>query len=204
MRVDAMQLAQEGRFVILATPLGMVAAVDEATGRFGWLSVPPRDTADPAAMPEPQGHTVPLLAFDGSVFVAPRGSTCLRCHDAMTGQLRWQTPRLPVEYIVGVVGQRVLVVTPRGLLALDRATGNPIWRRPERGVAASEGRPLLVGSTLLWPTARGWLRLDAASGKLSHDTMTPVDVPRGTAYHIAGELVICTRERMVSYRDDRK
>jgi hypothetical protein len=51
----------------------------------------------------------------------------LECLDANTGERIWSRLMLDAERLVGAAGPRLIYQTGRGLVALDKQTGEPRW-----------------------------------------------------------------------------
>jgi outer membrane protein assembly factor BamB len=187
-------LTHAGRFIVYSTQLGVLAALDADTGQPGWAAVyPTRDVRH-----EPfRGDPNPCLAADGLLFVAPADHGRLRCHEAMTGRLLWETAAMPVASQLGVAGDRLIVSTPTDLRAVDIKTGAVRWRQPYQGTLAPAGRGMLAGETVLWPTRAGLRALDARTGEQVLDPQLFANVPAGHLVLAGERLVVVTADRVL-------
>src|SRR5438270_10679192 len=94
----------------------------------------------------------PCVHDDGRIFVAPLDSDRLYCLEACTGQVLWERDGLEVVQLLGSAQGRVLFTTRQGVQSVGAATGLPHWQQPSDGRLAGQGRGLVAGSWLLWPT----------------------------------------------------
>ncbi|MFC8190848.1 PQQ-binding-like beta-propeller repeat protein [Cellulomonas sp. NPDC057328] len=71
----------------------------------------------------------------------------LRAHDAATGERRWDVAAAETSTAV-VLDGRVHAATREGLVTLDAATGEVLWRRDGEGSGRSVGAPVTDGRVL--------------------------------------------------------
>ena len=116
---------------ILATVGGTVLCC-ELPGRVRWLRrgvwIAPRGRSLNDWRPWlVQVHTPPLVAGD-RVYVTQPGTWCVECLDLQTGRLVWRTTLSDLAGLAGLVQDRLIARTDRGLLALDPQSGVVLWR----------------------------------------------------------------------------
>lgn len=117
-------------------PIGMVLAFRRSDGQLLWQ----REVGRLHGKTHPKnGYASPSVATDGERIVAFFGSAGLLCCD-FQGNLLWQKPLGPQEHIYGVaaspiiVGDTVVQLCDREeysfLIAVDKRTGEEVWRTP--------------------------------------------------------------------------
>lgn len=145
-------LTWAGNQIVYCTHTGAVLAVDPWSGQTLWVgryATRGSMTADSEVSPREEA---PCVYDDGRLFVAPLDSDRLYCLEASTGRVRWERDGLEIVHLLGSAQGRVLFTTRQGVHAVSAATGLPIWQQPSAGQLASQGRGLIAGSWLLWPT----------------------------------------------------
>jgi hypothetical protein len=137
--------------LVYCTHSGAVLAVDPWTGQTLWaLRYPSRGPArDTELSPR---DLAPCVAEEGQVFVAPLDSDRLFCLEACTGRVLWEREGLEIVHLLGASGGRVYLTTRHGLHAVGSTNGLTVWQQPSEGRLAGQGRGLIAGSWLLWPT----------------------------------------------------
>lgn len=155
--------------------MGVVAAVDQQSGRIRWLKRYKQNriapTRDIRAEPMKPGWTNnPILVSGNRLFVAPTDSPYLVALDCETGRELWTRLRDPFDaasrtqeagrYLVGV--QRdTLVISGLGCIGLDTATGAKRWFwRPDPSEAIV-GRGACTRDQTYLPTRGKLVRLGA-------------------------------------------
>ncbi len=92
----------------------------------------------------------------------------LICVDLYSGRRLWQQPRGTMQYVAGVVGDRIVLVGQLSVKALSM-NGKVLWTLPlplETGRVS--GRGVIVGETLYQPMQRGaLLKIELKTGKLA-------------------------------------
>ncbi|MBK9137490.1 MAG: PQQ-binding-like beta-propeller repeat protein [Verrucomicrobia bacterium] len=164
---DDMQTAEQVTLLALA--------LDAETGRQLWeTALFAVDRPDPVHWLNSWATPTPVVA-DGrlSCDFGTFGTACL---DAVPGAVLWKT-RVPLDHQVGpgsspVLHRNLLILTQDGrdaqfVMALDRTTGNPVWRTERPPINASSGNlkksfvtPLLIetgGRTQLIAPAAHWV-----------------------------------------------
>ncbi len=130
----------EGRIYALGGT-GLLNCLDAATGRRQWS----RDTASEAGVKPPMwGYSGSPLVADGLVVVCAGGSgdKNLLAYRAASGEPAWTAPAGQMSYVspqlATLAGRRqCLFVNDQGLLSVDPATGNVLWKHE----AALPGAP---------------------------------------------------------------
>jgi len=213
-------MAVYGYYGYFADNGGLLQCVDLRTLKPVWAADVTDDTdASVALDPRPDGHV--LLYTGCEVDLQKKGGKAyLRCFDALTGSLRWEVaePCVWDDFLNGgllaspLVGEgpldsivffHVAKNLPSGggvLLALDKETGEAVWRRelPHYGwsspvaVYGAEGEAhLILGDCM------GNLRLfDARSGEIL-DTLRLTGNIEGSPAVFGDILVVGTRGRQV-------
>lgn len=151
-RIYGTQPTVAGGVVYYATNAGVVAALDALSGSILWVTRYPHapDIHDLLKKHGPLWFSRPPLLLDGRLFVTPVDSGRLMCLDPETGQVNWSRAWRDAQTLVGVDGQRDLVVTGSGgLWGVDPATGETRWSRP--GAPADLDRPLGGGAVIARP-----------------------------------------------------
>ncbi len=113
------------RLVVLVA--GSVICCD-LQGRVAWLR---QETTlpygiDPAFA---QQYCQPAIESAGRLFVQQPGSCVIDCLALETGQRRWRRGILGLQRIVDLPDDRLLARTARGLVALNKTTGEVLWQR---------------------------------------------------------------------------
>ncbi len=144
-------LTWAGNQLVYCTHTGAVLAVDPWSGQTLWVVryARRRTVADRPLSPR---AAAPCVYDAGRLFVAPLDSDRLYCLEACTGRVLWERDELEIVQLLGSAQGRVLVTTRHGVMAVRTATGLPIWQQPSDGRLAGQGRGLIAGSWLLWPT----------------------------------------------------
>ena len=126
-----------------------VAVIDAASGQRLWT--------------KPQGGVIPLtmVADAGRVYVMVGGA--MRCLDAATGRVRWETPIVPkaprartAHSPTVLVHQGVVYAAVGGKLnALDGGTGKPMWSAPCAPAGYQSPASILIANGLIWDVPTG-------------------------------------------------
>jgi outer membrane protein assembly factor BamB/tetratricopeptide (TPR) repeat protein len=153
------------------TNIGLVAALDVASGEICWLAKYPRLTGKPFA----PGNAMPLhfdrdaspaVYHDGLVIVAPADTPDILAFDAHTGKTVWTNNNLADGLqLLGVVSQK-LVVSGNRLALVDVHTGTTEWIWPESTTSGIRGmgRGVIAGNEIFWPTRTEIYAFDPISG----------------------------------------
>lgn len=164
----------------LVAVLGGITLSIDAAGKLRWVrkhvTVP---TEEDARWVLQRFHR-PLVA-DGKLYVAQPGVRTVDCLDPTTGRQLWSVVLPEVLGLVGNSADRLIVRTETDLRALDRATGQTLWRTPASElhsfqlvddqsllIAARERTPQ---SNDQWLTRLTWV--DAATGNATATCVLP-------------------------------
>lgn len=120
-------------------PALLAVAMDTATVRWRYVYTPGAEASAPWS-------STPLVI--GGLAAAPFSDGSLVLLEGASGAVRWQRPAVSRQAPpLASDGQRLFVGGPRGLAALDLATGAEVWQLPsERRVSAP---PLLYQNSLI-------------------------------------------------------
>jgi outer membrane protein assembly factor BamB len=179
-------LAADTARVYVATRDGGLRALDIATGVSRW-EVDGRPGVVAAAE-----DTLAVRAADGTVWGM----------NATTGSVRWKAQSAVLGTLPPVIYKDAIVVAGEGLAALDAATGQTRWSRPEVKASAA---PLVWGPWLLVGEADGALRCrDLVTGAVlwSHPTAHPLLAP--PAVDERGRVLLGTTDRRFVALDARR
>ncbi len=130
------------------------------------------------------------VVSQGYVVVTPITSNRLHCLNLLTGEEQWRPkPRKDGLYVAGIAGNQIIVVTSRGVEAIDLASGSTTWQYelPER--VAPSGRGFISQDALFLPTD------DAAIISVSLEDGHLLE--RVPTKHVLGNLV-CHRNYLIS------
>jgi outer membrane protein assembly factor BamB len=145
-------LTWAGNQLVYCTHTGAVLAVDPWTGQTLWVvRYPSHGPLTPEGAPTPR-DLAPCVYEDGRVFIAPLDSDRLFCLEACSGRVLWERDGLEIVHVLGATHGRLLLTVRHGLQALDAGSGLTLWQQPSEGRLVGQGRGLIAGSWLLWPT----------------------------------------------------
>ncbi|MFL5244275.1 MAG: PQQ-binding-like beta-propeller repeat protein [Gemmataceae bacterium] len=150
---------------------GMVVSLDGFTGRMHWaVRYPSFSAVVSAGEPSPRA-LCPCIYSEGRLFVAPADCERLLCLDAFTGALIWDRDRLEVVHLLGAGEGRLIFTTKHGIRWLEAPTGLDVQSHPDGGTGPlpSEGRGLLAGDLVFWPTKQGLHVLTQRDGNFPSD-----------------------------------
>jgi len=201
-------LTLAGTQVVYCSHAGAVVAVDSLTGKRTWaLRYPGR--APKTGEGEIPRAGAPCLYAGGCVFVAPADSDRVLCLDGQTGRVLWDRDGIEVVQLLGAAQGRLIFTTPRGIRALNAATGRDQggWSQPDEGNLPGLGRGLLAGGWVFWPTQdpKSPLRAvsqEQGSQQRGEDALDPTQLHNLVAGNFAlggGCLVVAGAEELVGY-----
>jgi outer membrane protein assembly factor BamB/tetratricopeptide (TPR) repeat protein len=150
---------------------GMIASLDGFSGRMLWaVRHPSRGITTATGEPSPRA-LCPCVYGAGRLFVAPGDYDRLLCLDAFTGSLLWDRDRLEVVHILGTGQGRLIFTIKQGIRWVEAATGLDVQSHPEggTGLLPSQGRGLLAGDLVFWPTKQGLYVLTQREGNIPSD-----------------------------------
>jgi outer membrane protein assembly factor BamB len=112
---------------LVATLGGCVIACD-ATGRLRWVrrQVFLGPQVDSPQLRLVRSHDAPRV-LGGRVYATQPGVWAVECIELASGRLLWRRAEPDLLSLVAADAQRVLLATGTGLVALDAATGKPLW-----------------------------------------------------------------------------
>jgi outer membrane protein assembly factor BamB len=176
--------AVAGDLVIVSPNCGATIAVDRFDGRVRWVAVyrasdvpgaralrpPPLRWAtarDAAAALRLRYRSTPVVC-GGVVVAMPQDAPAIFAFDRAGGRRLWESDLQPAETfgLAGASGDMAVLCGGDAVYGLDAAgTGKRKWRYapPEEG--AITGPAAVLGRTVIVPTTRGLVQLDAADGK---------------------------------------
>ncbi|RMG07855.1 MAG: hypothetical protein D6731_22900 [Planctomycetota bacterium] len=153
--------------VVVATGLGLVAALEPSQGEIVWATrypAAPQGSQATLVLDERRFRAVSPLTDDDPIVVAPVDGPDLLAVNGANGQLLWRAPRGDARWCLAARDGRVLLLGER-LTVLERQSGRILARGPRLPEQAI-GRPALYADELLAPTAKGLLRIDGSDGRL--------------------------------------
>jgi outer membrane protein assembly factor BamB len=173
-----------------------VLGLDRSDGSWDWLTALPASSRRSTAGPVNDLHAEP----DQVVALSPGRATAL---DPTTGAIDWSTELATAPHrILGVVDD-VLILSGRDLWGLNRFSGAVLWRRGGEALPRSgQGRGLLLGRSILWPTKEELWTVDAFTGQLrQRDFLKQLSQIEGGHLTLAdAHLLITGPERVTSFR----
>lgn len=166
-RVNSAPLLDAG-VVYCVDNIGIIAAIEAATGRPVWVRRAPTPAMGGGIVTEasaPWHWTMPIADGDSVVLLSPDRTELLRL-DRATGRTLARRPASEIggpSYLLRV-GERLVTVGPDGIYAVslaELATARPTRVVPMRGNFL-RGRVVVAGDKLLAPVADGVAELDPA------------------------------------------
>jgi outer membrane protein assembly factor BamB len=197
-----------GQRLYFNTNLGLVAAIDAASGNIAWLFRYER-ASDP---PHNVEHSLPLhfdrdpspcLYHGGLVIVAPSDTAAVFALDALSGSAIWNTNELSdALHLLGVVDHHLIVGGYR-LWAIDVRSGVLRFAWPESlhaGIRGS-GRGLIAGEEVFWPTRHDIYVLHALTGERTRPPISLAKLGDNGANLAAaeGRLIIATESNLIAF-----
>jgi outer membrane protein assembly factor BamB len=121
------------RLVVLLA--GTVLCAD-LQGRIVWLR---QSTSLPSAVDPAFVHQQcqPAIGSKGSLLLHQPGSCVIDCLGMETGQIRWRRGLIGLQRVFDLPDDRLLARTTRGLVALNKTTGEVLWQRDFPGLLAA-------------------------------------------------------------------
>lgn len=166
--------ARSDGVVVCPTNTGLLVAVDQVRQNLLWaafvddLPDPKRSQTRFGARMAPtgyagyHGYASHVLIGNGRVVYVPPRSSQLHCLELATGKILWSVPRGDAEF-VGVVTDRIFVVSKLGCRSLSLEDGHELWS-VTTGVPA--GRGIAIADRYYLPLDDGRLAsLDLATGR---------------------------------------
>lgn len=141
----------------------------------------------------------PVIA-EGRVFIAPTDSQELHCLNLVDGTVQWTVPRDRSLYLAGADGDRVVIVGPDRIEALNAADGTPAWSQPVH-IPAPTGRGVWMEKRYLIPLSTGEIAsIDLTSGKLLARSKLPDGQLPGNLAAGSGALVSLSARQVHGFR----
>ena len=205
--------------IVVVSHAGFVMACDRTAGGRLWaIRYPSAEVAG-----SPRDVSAGLIA-DGRLYVAPADAPGLFAADLATGRILWDRrwlqaptdvvadPPLVSEVVqlFGVVDGRLLFTDRGRLTALRASTGTTLWQQPSIGKLPGQGRGLIAGSWVFWPTADtqlSWRAVTHDAGELRSEDASPEyyepttlrNLPAGNVVFGEGCLVIAGSKELVAF-----
>ena len=188
--LTATLLTMEGGIVYAVTNLGAVAAVDASDGRLLWIR-----TYDRVAAPLTAAGTCayyrgpsPGILHRGRLLALPTDSKELLALDATTGALAWHRPLTSETALLAGASGGKLLLSDGGLQILDVRSGEQLAENRELPL---QGRAVIAGTRILWPSAGKIHFLALATGK-PQGAALPLPESGFADLAMAGEYLIAT------------
>jgi len=190
------------------TNLGAVAALSARDGRVRWAATYPRaKKAAPDGRDRRTAHYYrdlnPCVYDRGRLLVAPADFAGIFALDAATGELLWET-QLPedVVHLLGV-GSGNLIASGDALWWIDAAGGKVLRRWPDTS-PLGQGRGVLMGDQIVWPTHEALYVFDQRVPAPADTTRAPILLTErgatGGNLVAAGDLfLIATPDRLFGF-----
>ncbi len=196
---SAVGTAVEGADFYVATGMGLVFALDAATGKVHWATRYERQgfrpnantrVVNPAmlAAAVKNGWIEDLVIPQGNqLVVLPSDYDHIITLDRRTGNLLWDSPQVPFDgdpratYCLGVSGQGLFVGGKTVVRKYDIPSGRLLWECP---VEHASGQAALTPSAIYVPNTDSILKVDSETGQLTSQTKvyTPTGEPVGNLF----------------------
>jgi len=187
--------------------LGLVAALDAATGEICWLTGYPR--ADDKLFTQAAARPIyfdrgpsPCVYHAGILYVAPSDSPMIFAIDAETGKTIWRLDRLPdALHLLAVVGTH-LIVSGERIAGVDFATGRVDWIWPESTSAGIRGigRGVVAGNEVFWPTRDAIYVMDAKTGAQTRPPINLAPLAGGANLAVSrGRLIAAGYDKLMVF-----
>ncbi|RMG34688.1 MAG: hypothetical protein D6725_13810 [Planctomycetota bacterium] len=196
--------------LFLRSDYGVVAALDAQDGTPLWITAtdgPParRPPTTPGFVDRRRPYRLgerdplPAVVHCQRVFVVGRERDTVAALSAIDGTLLWKRS-LPdsIGHVLGAV-RDVVVVSGRGLWALDVRTGRVLWRyRPTDPRSYGHGRGAICGAEVLWPTHDELMGFDLRHGRLLRRVSLRLrQTSGGHLLPCDGVLLLCNEDELV-------
>ena len=187
---SAIGTAVEGADLYIATGMGLVFALDAATGKVHWATRYARQgfrpnantrAINPATLAAAvkNGWMEDLVIPQGNqLVVLPSDYDHIVTLDRRTGNLLWDSPQVPIEgdprstYCLGVSGQGLFVGGKTVVRKYDIPSGRLLWECP---VESASGQAALTPSAIYVPNMDSILKIDRETGRLLRETKFVTD-----------------------------
>jgi len=195
--VDLMQRRLLWAYQYQSTETGLANGNDP----FGGVMVRPvpayTDTADNGDTGWLDG--TPVVA-NGRVFLTPLDSDELHCVQLSDGKPLWKIPRSGATYLAGADAERVLLIGPGRVEAIQVVNGASVWEEPLR-VPEITGRGVWLADRYLLPLATGEIAsVDLITGRILARSKLPDGRLPGHLAAGSGGLVSLSPRAAMSFR----
>ncbi len=202
---SAVGTAIEGGDVYLSTGMGLVFALDAATGKVHWANRYPRKSNLPNG--NFRGFNPTMIAnsakngwredvvipYGNHLVVLPSDYNYIVALDRRSGDLLWDSSQAPftgdpsATYCLGISGDDLFVAGREIVRKYNVPTGRLIW---EQQIANSLGQAVLTEDGVYVPSADQIVKLDLATGKVLArvDVFTPTGEPVGNLFSDGRQL----------------
>ncbi len=201
-------LTLHGDTIYFNTNLGAVAALCTRDGRVKWVSTYPRVRRGNLFEPPPHwSRDLNPCVFDrGRLYVAPSDSPRIFALEAATGQILWQTgPEVEdVVHLLGVAEDQLIASGEElhwiGLEGQDQGKRKHVW--PEGHEKLGQGRGILAGNLVYWPTREHIYVFDQKTARLKKRiSLLPRKIAGGNVLIAGGRLLIATSKELIALTD---
>lgn len=217
-RVAGSQVSYSEGVVYYHGDSGAIVALDAEAGDLLWLVRYPRAELDNSAYPRRRRakgvRMSPVALLGGLAIAGPSDLDRLMAIDAFDGSLVWATGESEaddVDQVLGEVGGQI-IVGGDSLYRLDRATGAVMDRWPAgttqqiHGALPQprrQGRGLMAGEMVYWPTSDSIWVFDASSfSPLQRVDLRAIGMVGGDLAAADGMLVIADGNKVAAFEGD--
>lgn len=195
---SAVGTAIEGGDIYLATGMGLVFALDAATGKVHWANRYPRNGFRPNANMRAFNPAMLAAAIGvgwmedvviphgNHLVVMPSDYEYIMTLDRSSGNLLWDSHQSlfggeRVNYCLGISGEGLFVAGRDIIRRYDITAGRVVWEQP---IVNSLGQAALTADAIYVPTEDAILKLDPATGKTlgMTEVFTPTGEPVGNLF----------------------
>ncbi|MEL6499325.1 MAG: PQQ-binding-like beta-propeller repeat protein [Planctomycetota bacterium] len=198
---------QEGSPVMLAdagvvyrvSPLGVITAVEAATGRIVWSRLVPSQSEALAAERRVWMQDGPVM-HGGTLLAAEPSRTALLAINAATGRLTGERPIMDLgwpDYMLRVADRIVFVTADAFRVTSVEGVLTDEPDRIDRAGPERSGRAVVAGGVLVEPTRRGVRIIDPARSTAAHSRL---EFP-GTPAIADGQLLVLGPTKVHGYLD---
>ncbi len=188
--------------VYLVSNLGAVAALRGEDGALQWLRTYPRTPggtgADHSDLPlAPQSYyrgPNPGICYQGRLFAVPTDSDQLWAYETASGRLAWSHPLTTEHALLCGAQDGKLVLADGGIQVLETHSGELLWANHQLRI---EGRGVLAGSQLLWPSGGKIHRLDLQTGQVAAPPI-PLAATGPAHLTVTSQYLIATQPRRLT------
>ncbi len=171
-------IAVDGGDIYVASGSGLVFAIEGGTGLIRWVTRYKRDAAPSSNVNQNQwtvaatrGMSIKgwdddsLIVHGGLLVVAPSDADFLFALDRISGEMRWNTPRVSGRYLLGVLNERLYYAGTDAVHCLKVGGGLRLWDASLGTDVPSRGRGCLTADAIYMPAKDSIVKIDPKSGK---------------------------------------